>query len=179
MYWLIQADALSTFRSLDARTAHALSAPVPSWRARNSRTKGSYGSAKTLEEWAESQVAVLHEAHRIRRDDATAFVHVGEVTVIRKTGTIQAHQGPYLAVCLRKDGWFVKSLAMIEFMNKPPNSDYNRPVPVPRLRDPDHQELDDYFWDFLSSGRGDQARPSPEERLNRPDPKVRFTQAEE
>lgn len=155
-YRLIHGDAIASLEAMPSGVAHALCTSVPFWLQRDYKRKGAHGREDAREEWAAQQVAVMHEARRVLRSDASAFVVVGESHATRKYGSIKngeaTLQGPYLAERLREDGWWVKALVVLEFDNPTPSSPTDRPRQV-------HQygimlaASQDFFWDHISSKR--------------------------
>ena len=154
-YRLIHGDAIESLRGLPTGVAHALCTSVPFWLQRNYKKKGSHGREETREHWAAGQVDVMHEAKRVLRKDATAFVVVGETYTTRRSGddlklSEASLQAPYLAERLREDGWWIKAIVILEFDNPTPSSPTDRPRQV-------HQygillaQSPDYFWDYISS----------------------------
>jgi DNA modification methylase len=154
-YTLVHAGAIPALSTLPSGSAHALCTSVPYWRQRAYKGKGAYGQEVTREEWAENQVAVFHEARRVLRDDATAFVVVGEITTTRITDNLMpgevSLQGPWLAERFRDDGWHVKSLVIIEFTNRPPRERLWGPVQAHEYGILLSKSEKNFFWDHLSS----------------------------
>ncbi len=153
-YRLVNGDALESLKGMPSGMAHALCTSIPFWLQRKYKGKKSHGREQTRAQWADGQVAVMREARRVLRDDGTALVVVGETQTTRKCGDLKCGetslQGPYLAERFRDDGWWIKSLITIEFLNPTPSSPTDRPRQV-------HQygillaKSEGHFWDYISS----------------------------
>lgn len=60
-------------------------------------------------------------------------------------------QGPYLAECLRKWGWFLRSVSIISFTNPTPQGSGKRPVQTHQYAIIVTKHHTNYYWDKVSS----------------------------
>jgi DNA modification methylase len=60
-------------------------------------------------------------------------------------------QGPYLAMCLRKAGWWLRCLVILETTNPAPQSAHDRPIQSHQYMIMVTKQPRSYFWDYVSS----------------------------
>lgn len=152
---LIRADAKVGLRSLADQSVHALCTSVPYWLTRLYEGEVRFGREPSRAEWAENIVGVFDEAHRVLRDDGTAFVVCGEAYPSRNSGDVGAHdvslQAPYLAERFRDSGWRIKSLVIINYASRSPQSVKNRPIPYHEYGILMSKIKTGYYWDYITS----------------------------
>jgi hypothetical protein len=150
-------------QKLADKSVHAIATSVPYWLQRDYEDDKCIGLEPTRSEWASRLVEVMREGMRVLRDDGTAFLVVGETWPTRRLDEVDSGevslQAPFLAECLREDGWCIKTMIVIEYTNRTPKSNKNYPVQYHEygLLISKHKSSiftkikPGYFWDPISS----------------------------
>lgn len=164
---IIQSDAFSAFLSMGSEVMHAFCTSVPFWKQRDYLVPGAFGQEELRDDWAANITRDLREVRRTLRDDGTGFVVVGETWTAKPTGDLKTSevslQAPFLAEHLRRDGWWIKSLVVIEYTNPAPTSAHNRPIQAHQYGILVSKKSTGYYWDYITS----RERGVGHERLSR------------
>jgi len=148
-------DSVAAMKILQDRSVHTMCSSIPFFLQRKYEGQSVFGMEKTRGAWADNQLLVFDEVHRVLRDDGTAFVVVGEAYAPSKRGDVNAQepslQAPFLAEKLRASGWCVKSLIVIEYTNRTPTSMKNRPAQTHEYGILLSKQKTGYYWDYITS----------------------------
>ncbi len=75
---ILQGDALTRLREMDAESVQCCVTSPPYWRLRDYGVEGQLGLEKTPEEYVARMVEVFSAVRRVMRDDATLWLNIGD-----------------------------------------------------------------------------------------------------
>lgn len=155
MNWsIMQGSARELMAKFPAQSVHSICTSVPFWLQRDYEIEGAFGQESTRAEWSARLVEDMNVARGVLRDDGTVFLHVGEAFVTKKCDLPVSDvslQAFFLAEDLRKDGWHVKSMIVIQFTNPSPTSPENRPAQTHQYGILLAKSKNEYYYDYITS----------------------------
>lgn len=149
---LMIGDCSKILETFKPNSINAVCTSIPFWQQRT--YESGLGREATRSEWSKGIVDIFEKIMAVLHPTGTAFVVVGETWTTKRSADIEISevslQAPYLAEDLRAFGWLVKSMVVIEYVNRTPQSQKNRPIQIH-----DYGILlaksKNYFWDYVSS----------------------------